>query len=320
MEKNELVSICILCYNHEKFIAKVLDGILEQEISFDIKIYINDDCSIDNSLKIIEEYQKKEISKIELFRNDKNKGQKEGVINLLNQARGKYIVLMDGDDYWIYNKKLQTQIDFLEKNLDYIAYCHDAHIEKHGLDENPISSLQSKGFYKSISQFTKYSSNQIQPYELLKGDSYIQNSTLVWRKIDLTPILKLIKDVRYNLDWYLGVLLASKGKIHYENELWSVYSDHSGGRTKNNYFHSYLPDKVKLLKTLFKIDFYNKLYFRYILYELISKEYYGMIVMTSGSKKSKIYLFKTGLKYAYFSFLKTSSFLRYLLRYRNEFY
>lgn len=320
MGKSELVSICILCYNHEKFIAKVLDGILEQEASFDFKIYIHDDCSKDNSLKIIDEYQNREGAKIELFRNNENKGQKECVFNLLHQAKGKYIVLMDGDDYWIYKHKLQYQIDFLEKNLDYVASCHDARIENHELEETRISSIQSKSFYKTISQFTKYSSSQIQAYELLRGESYIQNSTLVWRRFDLSSNMERIKDVQFNLDWYLGVILASKGKINYINEIWSVYSDHSGGRTKNNYFHSYLPDKVKLIKTLFKIDFYNQLYFRYILYDLIAKEYYGLIVMTSGYKKTKRFLFITSLKYARYNLLKICAFLYYVLRFRNNFH
>lgn len=320
MEKNELVSICVLCYNHEKFIGKVLDGVLKQEISFNLKIYVNDDCSTDNSVNIINEFKSNANYPVELFRNEKNKGQKAGVYNLLNKACGKYIVLMDGDDYWTYNKKLQTQIDFLESNSDYIASCHDARIEKYELEESKIASLQSKGFYKTISQFTKYSSNQIQAYELLRGESYIQNSTLIWRNFDLTSTLEQIKNVRFNLDWYFGVLLASKGKINYINEVWSVYSDHSGGRTKNNYFYSYLPDKVRLLKTLFKIDFYNKLYFRYILYELIANEYYGMIVMKSENKKTKLFLVKTALNYVRYNLLKTSAFLYYVLRYRNNFH
>lgn len=316
----EDISICILAFNHEEFVGKVLDGILMQELSYTFKVYINDDCSTDRTIQIIESYQDRFSEKLILFKNERNRGQLNALSNFISNAEGKYLTLCDGDDYWIESTKLQQQVDFLESHPDYVACCHDAIIESHKIDEkNLIGKLQSKSNFRYISQYTRYSSSEIQPYELLIGQTYIQNCTLIWRSFDLSTELKNIKHIKFNLDWFFSVILASKGKIHFQNDAWSVYSDHAGGRTKNNLFHSYLSDKIKLLKYLFHFEFYNKPYFRYMLYELISKEYYGLIMLKSNSKKSTIYLLKCAFLYAKYSCLKTTSFLWYVWKYRKQF-
>ncbi len=317
---NEIISICILAYNHEQFIEKVLDGIFMQELSYSFKVFINDDCSTDQTVQIIEKYQAIYPNKITLFKNDQNRGQLHALENFIPNLTGRYVTISDGDDYWIEKSKLQKQIDFLESHPDYIACCHDALIESFDIDgENAIAKLQSKSNFKYISQFTKYSSNEIQPYELLIGQTYIQNCTLVWRNFELSTEIKNIKNINFNLDWYFNVILASKGKIYFQNVAWSVYSDHPNSETKNTLFHSYLSDKIKLLKHLFKNEFYNKPYYRYMLYELISKEYYGLILLKSQKKKSTKFILKCALNYSRYSFFKTTSFLWYVWKYRKQF-
>jgi glycosyltransferase involved in cell wall biosynthesis len=316
----EDISICILAYNHEKFIDKVLDGIFSQVLSYTFIVYVNDDCSSDETVKIIEKYQSQYPDKVVLFKNERNRGQLNAIKNFVSESSGKYLTFCDGDDYWIENTKLQQQIDFLESNSDFVAYCHDAVIEKHEIDKNnELGSFQKKAHFNLISQFTKYSSSEIQPYELLNGQTYIQNCTLIWRNFDLTQYFSKVENITFNLDWYFSVILATKGKIYFQPSAWAVYSDHAGGRTKNNYFHSYLNDKVKLLKTLFKIEFYNKPYFKFIIFELMAKEYYGLIIMKSEKPKSKKFVFLCLKNYLKYNLLKSIHFTSYVIKYRDKF-
>jgi len=314
------VSVIIIAYNHANFIKKTIENILNQKINFKLEIFILDDYSTDKTREIIRDNFGK-IPDIQISYNSENEGQYKSVLKILNNVQGEYLILCDGDDYWTNEHKLQTQIDFLDNNLDYIASCHDVEIistvDKKNASE--IAIKQSKGFYKYISQYTTYFGDTIEAYQILEGKTYIQGCSLVWRKFDLKPYLKYFEKSKFNLDWYFTVILVTKGKIQYINEPWAVYSDHLGGRTKNNYFQSYLSDKIVLLKSLFNFEFYNQLYFRYMIYDLISKEYYGLIVSKSSKNKTTWFLFLCSINYLRFSSLKTISFLYYVLIYRKKF-
>jgi acetyltransferase-like isoleucine patch superfamily enzyme/glycosyltransferase involved in cell wall biosynthesis len=132
-EKNKkdrpLVSIACLTYNHEKLISKAIEGFLMQKTNFEYEIVIHDDASTDNTQKVILEYQKKYPKKIKTIFQTENQYRKTGKypINILyNELKGEYVAECDGDDYWTDPLKLQKQVDFLEKNPDYVM-CHHAY-------------------------------------------------------------------------------------------------------------------------------------------------------------------------------------------------
>lgn len=317
--QEDKLSIVIMTFNHEAFIGKVLDGIFAQKVNFNYRIYIHDDASTDQTVAVIKNYQLKLPGQITLVEGTINKGLMSGVSHFLNIIQSKYLVLSDGDDYWIHPYKLQTQIDFLEANPDYIASCHDAEIRSEYIDKNNrIATLQTKRHFKSIAQFTTYFSDKIEPYQLLEGKTYIQNCTLIWRKFDLNAYLPVMMHVTFNLDWFFSVILASKGKIQYINEPWAVYSDHSGGSTKNKYFHSYISDKITLLKFLKRTDFYGPIYFRYQLNDLLAKEYYSLIMLPSEEKKSTGQLLKYLMQFLRYKLLGAMAFTKYVLLYRKQ--
>lgn len=115
------VSVCISAYNHESFIEEALNSVLGQECDFDYEIIVSNDKSTDQTheviTKIIDEHP--EGKKICYFNQEENLGINGNLIFTLEQANGKYIALLEGDDFWIDNKKLQKQFYFLEHNPDY---------------------------------------------------------------------------------------------------------------------------------------------------------------------------------------------------------
>jgi len=128
--KNENIkaSVCILTYNHEQFIGQAIDSVLNQKLNFFYEIVVGEDYSTDKTRKILLDYQKKYPKKIKLLLNKRNLGVIENFIQTLNNCKGKYIALCEGDDYWVDSSKLQKQIDFLESNSEYSVCYQDAKI------------------------------------------------------------------------------------------------------------------------------------------------------------------------------------------------
>lgn len=114
-----LVSICSTTYNLEKYISLALDSWLSQKVNFSYEIVISDDCSKDGTVEIVQQYIEKYPGIIKLHIGEKNIGMLPNFIKSLKLAKGKYIAVCDGDDYWIEENKLQLQIDFLENNPDF---------------------------------------------------------------------------------------------------------------------------------------------------------------------------------------------------------
>lgn len=124
--KNPIVSVIVTTYNQQGTIEACLDSILQQETDFEIEILVGDDCSTDNTQKIVLDYTQKDkrINYIRSANNLVSKGYSISLILLLPIAKGEYVAFCEGDDYWTDKHKLQYQVDFMKKNMLYSAcYC-----------------------------------------------------------------------------------------------------------------------------------------------------------------------------------------------------
>jgi len=131
-----LVSICCITYNHVSYIMEAIDSFLMQETTFPFEILIHDDASTDGTTDIIIDYANKYPDIIRTIIQTENQYSKGGLINprfVFPKARGKYIALCEGDDYWTDKTKLQKQVNFLENNPDYvITYTDSQPFDKSG--------------------------------------------------------------------------------------------------------------------------------------------------------------------------------------------
>ena len=221
------VSVCIATYQHEKFISKCIESVLEQETNFPIEILIGEDQGPDDTRKICLEFAEKNPDRIRLFLRDRSTSQlldDEGKFVarfngrwLRKSARGKYIALCEGDDYWDDPLKLQKQVEFLDQNPAYVISYHDARI----VDENDKLIASSK--LKKESRKKDYSINQMVQGKLLPTMSVVFRNLIKEGKInDLHPVK--------NGDRLLFALLGQYGKAHYSGEVSpAVYRVHSGG-------------------------------------------------------------------------------------------
>jgi glycosyltransferase involved in cell wall biosynthesis len=147
-----LVSVCVPAFHHADFIAQCLDSILAQETDFLFEILVGEDDSTDGTREICLEYADKYPDKIRLFlrkaeekmlRNGKKVG-RGNHLSLYQSARGKYICICDGDDYWLSPQKLQHQMDLMERNPQAAICVTQTHIENGNppLDPNWTSELK----------------------------------------------------------------------------------------------------------------------------------------------------------------------------------
>jgi len=113
IDKLPLVSVAIIAYNLEKYIVDCLESVLSQKTNFKVEIVIGEDCSKDNTLQILLNYQERFPNIIRVLIREKNLGLTPNSVDTQNNCKGKYIALLDGDDYWTDGNKLQKQIDFL---------------------------------------------------------------------------------------------------------------------------------------------------------------------------------------------------------------
>lgn len=121
-----LVSVVMITYKHEKFIQEAIEGILIQQCSFNIELIIADDCSPDTTFEVVNDLIKLYPNghRIIYNKHKTNIGMMPNFIWALQQTKGKYIALCEGDDYWTDPLKLQKQVDFLEANEDYVLVSH----------------------------------------------------------------------------------------------------------------------------------------------------------------------------------------------------
>jgi glycosyltransferase involved in cell wall biosynthesis len=209
-----MVSICCATYNHENYIINAIEGFLRQEVNFPIEIIIHDDASTDNTTRIINEYCKQYSNIIAVIQpeNLMSKGQNPTIDYCLLKAKGKYIALCDGDDYWTDPLKLQKQVDFLENNPDFSICWTDYKVQRADyfennewegvlkLDSNKIINLDNFGypyctytftvcFKKEIlenvnfNMFKHFKDNSLYILALLTGKGLLMNTkTAVYRK------------------------------------------------------------------------------------------------------------------------------------------
>lgn len=133
-QQDIIVSVIIPTYNQEKYIEQALDSVLMQKTQYKMEILVGEDKSTDNTKVILQEYEKKHPGQINVFYREHNLSNAilDNSADLRRKAIGKYIITLEGDDFWTDVNKIETQVKFLENHTEYIAVSHLCQV----VDEN----------------------------------------------------------------------------------------------------------------------------------------------------------------------------------------
>lgn len=237
------ISICIITYNHQQYIAQTLDAVLQQQYNFDAEIIIGEDLSTDDTRKICADYAAKHPEKIKLLPAEKNLGMMHNFLRTYKACSGKYIAFCEGDDYWTDPFKLQKQVDFLEANPGYSACFHNVIIKNERKDEQWEWIMHEKGLPK----------DSFDTIDVL-GPWFIAS-----------PSFMFVNYPDFVLpDWYFNcsygdlpfmLLLSLRGNFKYLDDVMAVYRLHDTGMTTVHKAY----DKIMVMVYIYaSFDIYTK--------------------------------------------------------------
>ncbi|MRT94809.1 glycosyltransferase [Ancylomarina sp. 16SWW S1-10-2] len=213
-----IVTVACTTYNQEKYIAETIEGFLNQVTNFQIEIIIHDDASTDNTANIVVMFAKrypKLIFPIFQKENQYSKGIKPWPNFVFPKAKGKYIALCEGDDFWTDPYKLQKQVDFLEANSDYgmVHTNYSVYNEsKKTLRSNSKKKIISGDVFRSLI----VSGNNIATLTVLARAELIKKASMIINAPSLSNKWAMG-------DYPMWLSIAQQSKIAYLNDNTSVY-------------------------------------------------------------------------------------------------
>ena len=226
-----LVSVCITAYNHEEYIRQCLDSILNQKTNFEFEIIVGEDNSKDSTRAICEDYASRFESKIRLFkRRDEDKvkinGRITGRFNFvanLKETNGTYVAILDGDDYWQDEHKLQKQVDLAEQFNLLGVYGGYQILEDDGLHDVPWPFKES----------SNEASFLVSPEMIADHEFHFSHTSACFIHKNMIPVVinhpMIYKS--FGVDELIMMELLSKGKVGFINSKLSVYRNTGGSAT-----------------------------------------------------------------------------------------
>jgi glycosyltransferase involved in cell wall biosynthesis len=231
-----LVSVSVITYQHADFIEECLQGILMQKTDFPFEIIVGEDQSTDGTREICKTYAEKYPDNIRLFLRDRNtsgifdeEGNRIGGFNgkwNRKSARGKYIAICDGDDYWTDPQKLNKQVKFLESFNEFVGIATD-----YATVNESNKLVHKKGALKKDKHLIG---------SIYTTNSFPKTSTVMYRNIKLNKSLNISNLPVKNGDVILYYYMIQFGKFALLNEVCCHYRLHMGSvYSSNNLYNKY---------------------------------------------------------------------------------
>ena len=226
----------MMAYNHEKYVAQALDSVLMQKVDFEYQIVLGEDCSTDNTREIVIKYAELYPKKFKLLLHKTNIGAVNNQNLILANCTGKYVAMLECDDYWTDPLKLQKQVNFLNRNSEVSATYHN--VER--LDYN----TKKTNFIEHYKENTFLTEHDI----IFAGGKTTPTLSAVFRSKSINSAPKWVFNSPIG-DIPIVFYLMSQGKLYYFKDVMGVYRENIPGswtqNIKNNNWKKNLTYKVK---------------------------------------------------------------------------
>lgn len=209
-----IVSIYVPTFNHEKYITRALDSILMQQTQYPFEVYVGEDCSTDNTRQVLQEWEAKHPGVFHILYREQNmhRSSPNNAGDLKQRCKGKYIVALEGDDFWTDPLKLQKQVSFLEAHPEYYGVTHSCTVVGEDSQPNGETYPQCRDAEYTFRHFAS---------EIMPG----QLATFLYRNYFLDPAFStwLIQQPVQPGDRKLYFSALCRGKIYCMQESMSAY-------------------------------------------------------------------------------------------------
>lgn len=270
------VSVCVISYNHERYIQDCLEGILRQKTNFRFEIVVRDDFSNDQTAELLKNYAVANPDFVTLIDASNNIGANSNLLETFSHAHGTYVAICEGDDYWIDDLKLQKQVEIMEQNPTCTFTAHPCRVhDQHGLGE--------KAFAKS-SQLMKFNGSDV----LLVSGQYAPTASYMFRKTAIENMPDWFADGPVG-DFFLEMYGMRAGFGLYLPDAMSAYRTFSSNSWSTKYNEQQLGNMIdfssKMIRCLSRmqdepeftgLDFSSKraaIYFNMAIGHLLSSQY-----------------------------------------------
>ena len=205
----------MITYNQQRYIAQAINSALDQRTTFPIEIIVGEDCSTDGTREIVTELAKANPDRIRLRLAEENQGGKLNFVRTLEQARGEYVVILEGDDYFTDPHKLQRQVEALDSRPDWAICFHPARCHYEGDLQGP--AVTPEAWDRSEATIVD-----------LFDQNFIPTSGAMFRNRLFPCLPTWFMNVEAG-DWALHILNAAHGNIGFMPEAMSAYRIHPAG-------------------------------------------------------------------------------------------
>lgn len=238
MPQSPDISIALITYNHEKFIADTFRGIAMQKFSGTIEVVIGDDCSADATRELARTFAASHPN-VRLLFHASNGGMVFNWVSTIDACKGRYVALCEGDDYWTDPLKLQRQFDLLEKHPEHSMCWHPVDVVEEGV-QRPYPYDEGK---------------EVADANDIIGSHFIPTCSLLFRNRRIQPWPIWIKKVM-SMDIAVELLLALHGTAVRVDMVMGTYRKHQAGITESG-SHQRL-GAIRLLYLLKKFNVFSQ--------------------------------------------------------------
>ncbi|MDW7711228.1 MAG: glycosyltransferase [Deferrisomatales bacterium] len=209
------VSVLMLVYNHERYLAQALDSVLAQKTPFPVEIVVGEDCSTDRSREILASYARSYPGRVRPLLRERNLGMIGNLVDTYRSCTGRYVALLEGDDYWTAEDKLETQVALLEAQPGLSSSFHDVTVVYEDTAREPHR-------FHSGGMGAHYSLRDV------VSSFFIPTCSTVFRAGLIAEFPPWFFQMPMG-DWPLHVLHAEKGDFGYVDRAMAVYRVHGAG-------------------------------------------------------------------------------------------
>lgn len=223
------VSVCMITYNHEPFIAQAIEGVVMQQTPWPFELVIGEDCSTDGTRAIAEAYANQYPGVIRLLPSTTNLGAQANGHRTLQACQGEYLAFCEGDDYWTDCSKLAKQVAFLDDHPDYALCYHNYRV----LRRNDDGEMEEHVFFVDETEALSPGVHAQKPPQTHTGNRLLWGTpimmmTMVMRNLFGQGLPAYMEKVVVG-DWVMSVLAARTGTLRYMDEVMGTYRWHAGG-------------------------------------------------------------------------------------------